>query len=114
MSRRSEVIREATSGLAYPKLFVLLALVFIVDLLIPDAIPFADEILLGLATAILGLWRRKKKELPDESERFVGIDMDVKDILNKGFNTKLAKEFCNEPGMFPKLHFELSEYSSCV
>ena len=61
------MVREATSGLAHPKLFLLLALVFIVDLLLPDAIPFVDEILLGLATAILGLWRRKKRELPVES-----------------------------------------------
>ena len=44
-----------------------------------------------------------KKELPDESERFVGIDMDVKELLSKGFATKLAKEFCNEAGMFAKL-----------
>ena len=64
MSRKSEAIQKATSGLAYPKLFVLLALVFVADILVPDAIPFADEILLGLATAILGLWRRKKRSPP--------------------------------------------------
>jgi len=64
MSRKAEAIQKATSGLAYPKLFVLLALVFVADVLVPDAIPFADEILLGLATAILGLWRRKKRSPP--------------------------------------------------
>lgn len=54
-----------------------------------------------------------KKELPDESERFVGIDMDVKELLGKGFNTRLAKEFCNEPGMFSKLEKAQTQLTMC-
>lgn len=37
-----------------------------------------------------------KKELPEESDKFVGIDMDVKEILMNGFQVKSAKEFCNQ------------------
>ena len=33
-----------------------------------------------------------KKELPDESERFVGIDMDVKELLAKGFVVNYVEE----------------------
>lgn len=39
--------------LRFPKLLLLTATLFVVDLWIPDAIPFADEILLALATVLL-------------------------------------------------------------
>lgn len=45
--------------LRFPALFAVTAFVFLVDLLIPDFIPFADEILLGLGTALLGNLKRK-------------------------------------------------------
>lgn len=48
------------SRLRFPWLFVLTAGLFGVDLLVPDLIPLADEILLGLATLTLGAWRQKK------------------------------------------------------
>jgi hypothetical protein len=40
--------------LRFPQLFALAASLFFVDLLIPDLIPFIDEILLGLMTLLLG------------------------------------------------------------
>ncbi len=43
--------------LRFPVLFVLSAALFAVDLVVPDFIPFADEVLLGLATALLASWR---------------------------------------------------------
>jgi hypothetical protein len=46
--------------LSYPRLFLLTAALFIVDMLIPDFVPFADEILLGLGTLLLANVRRKK------------------------------------------------------
>ena len=36
-------------------LFLISAGLFLVDLMVPDFIPFADEVLLGLATALTGL-----------------------------------------------------------
>lgn len=45
--------------LRFPVLFGITALVFLADMLLPDLIPFADEILLGLGTALLGYWKRK-------------------------------------------------------
>lgn len=45
------------SKLRFPQLFMLASGLFLLDLLIPDLIPFADEILLGLLTLILGMLR---------------------------------------------------------
>ena len=55
------IIQKYFSGLKFRWLFALVALVFGVDLVIPDFIPFADEILLGLLTVLLGSWRKKKE-----------------------------------------------------
>jgi hypothetical protein len=54
---RDRVIEGVTSRLKFPQLLVVTAVLFAVDLLVPDLIPFADEILLGLATALFALWR---------------------------------------------------------
>jgi hypothetical protein len=42
-----------------PQLFVLTAGLFLLDLLIPDVIPMADELMLGLAAMILASWRKR-------------------------------------------------------
>ena len=36
------------------------------------------------------------EKLRQESDKFVGIDMDVKEILLNGYQIKAAKEFCNQ------------------
>jgi hypothetical protein len=46
--------------LRFPALFVVTAVLFVLDFLIPDAIPFADEALLALGTALLGSWKKRK------------------------------------------------------
>ncbi len=45
-------------NLRFPWLLLLTAALFGINLSIPDPIPFIDEILLGLATIILGRWRK--------------------------------------------------------
>lgn len=45
--------------LRFPQLFALTAGLFLVDLIIPDPIPFADELLLGMLTLLFANWRRK-------------------------------------------------------
>ena len=49
------------SRLRFPYLFAVAVVVFVADLFVPDLIPFADEILLGFATALLGMWRRRRR-----------------------------------------------------
>ncbi len=46
--------------LRFPTLFVITAILFIADVLVPDFIPFIDEILLGLGTLVLASLRRPK------------------------------------------------------
>ena len=53
------------AGLRFPWLLALSAAVFLLDLAIPDLIPFADEILLGLATLVLGTLRRRRAPAGD-------------------------------------------------
>jgi dynein heavy chain len=44
-----------------------------------------------------------KKELPKESEKFIGIDKEVKVILRDGEAKKIALIFCNQGNVFQRL-----------
>jgi hypothetical protein len=61
--------------LRFPQLFAFTGTLFLLDLLIPDLIPFADEMMLGLLTLMLGTW---KKRVPDEPPQ--GPKPPIKDI----------------------------------
>jgi hypothetical protein len=50
---------QYASRLRFPKLLALATAVFIADLILPDVIPFADEILLGLITMLLGTLKKR-------------------------------------------------------
>ena len=50
-------LRNWAQQLRFPRLLLLTAVVFGVNVAIPDVIPFVDEILLGLATVILSRLR---------------------------------------------------------
>lgn len=54
------VMRYA-SQLRYPQLFYLAAALFVLDVLVPDVVPFVDELLLGLATLLLAGWKKRKR-----------------------------------------------------
>jgi hypothetical protein len=51
-------------GLRFPQLFLLFAGLFAIDFVIPDLIPFVDEILLGLATLLLASLRNRHGDRP--------------------------------------------------
>lgn len=53
------LLRRA-ENLRFPRLAALTAGLFVLDLLIPDVLPFVDEILLGLATLLLANLRRRR------------------------------------------------------
>ncbi len=42
------------------QLFLFAGALFVVDLVVPDPIPFIDEVMLGLATLLLGRWKRRR------------------------------------------------------
>lgn len=55
-----DVVLRFAERLRFPWLFAVTAVLFGLDVLIPDFIPFADEILLGLLTMLFGVWRKRR------------------------------------------------------
>jgi hypothetical protein len=51
------------SRLRFPTLFLVIAALFVFDLIIPDFIPFLDEIMLGLGTVLLASWKNRKAQV---------------------------------------------------
>lgn len=68
------MVERLVANLRFPQLFVLVATLLVVDLIIPDLIPFVDEILLGLLTVLLGSMRRPASDEPRE----------IKDVTPRG------------------------------
>lgn len=58
LSAKGPLLKWA-SRLRFPTLFLLTTVVFLLNLFIPDIIPFVDEIILGLTAAMLGNLRKK-------------------------------------------------------
>jgi len=54
------LVTRFAAGLRFPTLFGLVAGLFLLDIAIPDLIPFADEILLAFGTVLLGSLRRRR------------------------------------------------------
>lgn len=50
------------SKLRFPVLAGITAAAFLVDLIVPDLLPVADELLLGLATIVLAKWKKGREE----------------------------------------------------
>ncbi len=55
--------------LKHPTLFKLVGILFVIDLFVPDMIPLADEILLGLGTLLLTQLRRRKRPATGQDRR---------------------------------------------
>lgn len=68
------------SGLRFPTLLAVIGSLFLLDLLIPDLIPFVDEALLGLFTVLLAMVRRGSSRPEPETAGAKTIDVEpVKD-----------------------------------
>jgi hypothetical protein len=59
---RGGIIRRYASRLRFPQLFAILAGLLVVDFVIPDPIPYIDEVILGILTVLLGMWRRHRED----------------------------------------------------
>jgi hypothetical protein len=55
--------------LRFPQLFAFTGTLFLLDMLIPDLIPFMDEMMLGLLTLLLGMWRKDSPATGDEAPK---------------------------------------------
>ena len=63
------LVTRFASGLRYPTLFGLVAALFVIDLVVPDLIPFIDEILLALGTLLLGSLRKRRASPLEPADR---------------------------------------------
>lgn len=55
-------LRRWLEGLRFPYLLILMAILLVVSLVVPDPVPFADELLLLLGTLLLSRLKRKPPE----------------------------------------------------
>jgi hypothetical protein len=55
----AQFVEKTVSRLKFPQAFAVFAVLFVFDLIVPDFIPFVDEILLGLGAALFGMWRER-------------------------------------------------------
>ena len=62
---RRGLIRDFLSRLRFPQLFLLLLALFAIDLATPDPILLVDEAILGVLTAMFGLWRTRTESEPE-------------------------------------------------
>jgi hypothetical protein len=60
----SSLLPRLLARLRHPHLFLLLLALFLVDLVMPDVIPFLDEIVLAILTLLLGSWRKPPEGEP--------------------------------------------------
>ena len=56
-------IQRWLARLRHPQLFALIGALFLLDLVVPDMVPFLDELLLLAGTVLLGRWKRRR-DLP--------------------------------------------------
>jgi hypothetical protein len=61
------LVTRFASGLRFPTLFKIVAALFVIDLIVPDLIPFYDEILLALGTLLLGSIKSRRAAVTDRS-----------------------------------------------
>jgi len=57
-----EMFLKNANQLRFRNLFFLVISLFLVDLLLPDFIPFIDEIILGLLAIILANWKKERNQ----------------------------------------------------
>ena len=63
------LIAQYAARLRFPQLFAFTGTLFLLDMLIPDLIPFMDEMMLGLLTLLLGMLRKDSPAVEDNQPK---------------------------------------------
>ena len=71
------IILRWASRLRFPYLFALTAVLFIINLFAPDALPMVDELIMGLVAVLLGSLRKRGKDTVQDDETGDGPDDSV-------------------------------------
>ena len=53
------LITRMTAGMRFPTLFLVVGGLFLLNLIVPDLIPFYDEILMAMLTVLVASFRRR-------------------------------------------------------
>ncbi|MEM7351949.1 MAG: DUF6116 family protein [Acidobacteriota bacterium] len=61
-------LRRLGQRLKSSQLLMLVSSLFVLDLLIPDPIPFVDEIILGILAILVGRWQERRATPPESSK----------------------------------------------
>jgi uncharacterized protein DUF6116 len=59
-----DLVHRYAAGLRFPTLLAFVGTLFVIDVLVPDVIPFLDEIMLALTTLLLASLRKRKPQAP--------------------------------------------------
>ena len=54
--------------LKFPQLFVIVLVLFLMDLVVPDLVPLVDELILGVSTLLLASWRKTRNERREQAD----------------------------------------------
>lgn len=57
------------AGLRFPIVFALTFAIFILNVFLPDVIPFVDEIILGLVAILLANWKKRPVAQAEKDDR---------------------------------------------
>ncbi len=55
-------LRRRLQRLRFPQLALITGLLFLITLVVPDPLPFVDELLLLAGTLLLGSWKHRREE----------------------------------------------------
>lgn len=55
-------LRRRLQRLRFPQLALATGLLFLITLVVPDPVPFIDELLLLAATLLLGSWKQRREK----------------------------------------------------
>jgi hypothetical protein len=58
-----KLITRLTAGMRFPTLFLIVGGLFLVNLVVPDLIPFYDEILMAMLTVLIASIRKRGRTL---------------------------------------------------
>lgn len=61
------IVLRWASGLRFPVMFLVTAVLFVLNLFIPDVIPLADELIMGLIALLLANLRKKPETQEEQA-----------------------------------------------
>ncbi len=61
-----ERLRQFAGQLKSSTLLAIVTSLFVLDLVVPDALPFVDEIVLGVLTVLIARWQSRRNAPPPE------------------------------------------------